>query len=161
MDLEGKRLKSYKPHLASIVDIEFDETGEWVATASIDGKYGRLTIQLESDNKWLGQVHVRHISLTSAPPSNETYSFDLKRPMRTIALEPQFASKRSTRAFVCGGLAGNLVLYEKGWLGHRETVIGTGEGPIWIARWVGTASGGNGLIAWANDAVCSLHLAHE
>jgi vacuolar protein sorting-associated protein 41 len=54
---------------------------------------------------------------------------------------------------VCGGLAGNLVLYEKGWLGHRETVIGTGEGPIWIARWVGTTSGGNGLIAWASDAV--------
>ncbi|KAH6902802.1 vacuolar protein sorting 41 [Coprinopsis sp. MPI-PUGE-AT-0042] len=136
MDLDGKRLKSYKPHQASIVDIEFDETGEWVATASIDGC----------------QVHVRSISLTSAPASNEHYSFDLKRPMRTIALEPQFASKRGTRAFVCGGLAGNLVLYEKGWLGHRETVIGTGEGPIWIARWVGTTSGGNGLIAWASDA---------
>ncbi|EAU82714.2 vacuolar protein sorting 41 [Coprinopsis cinerea okayama7 len=135
MDLTGKRLKSYKPHLASIVDIEFDETGDWVATASIDG-----------------QVHVRSVSLT-APASSEHYSFDLKRPMRTIALEPQFASKRSTRAFVCGGLAGNLIMYEKGWLGHRETIIASGEGPIWTVRWVGIGSGGsNGLIAWANDS---------
>ena len=38
LDLTGKRIKSYKPHLASIVDIEFDETGDFIATASIDGK---------------------------------------------------------------------------------------------------------------------------
>lgn len=38
LDLTGKRIKSYKPHLASIVDIEFDETGDFIATASIDGE---------------------------------------------------------------------------------------------------------------------------
>ncbi|TFK29012.1 hypothetical protein FA15DRAFT_678099 [Coprinopsis marcescibilis] len=135
MDVSGKRLKSYKPHLASIVDIEFDETGEWIATASIDG-----------------QVFVRSIGLTPGSSSNEHYSFDLKRPMRAIAMEPQFASKRGSRAFVCGGLAGNLILYEKGWIGHRETTISTGEGPIWSVRWIGIGHGGsNGLIAWAND----------
>lgn len=38
LDLTGKRLKSYKPHMASIVDISMDATGDFVATASIDGK---------------------------------------------------------------------------------------------------------------------------
>lgn len=38
LDLTGKRIKSYKPHLASVVDISFDETGDFVATASIDGE---------------------------------------------------------------------------------------------------------------------------
>ncbi|TEB23793.1 vacuolar protein sorting-associated protein 41 [Coprinellus micaceus] len=129
LDLSGKRIKSYKPHLASIVDIEFDETGEFIATASIDG-----------------QVYVRSLA------TNEFYTFNLKRPMRTIALEPHFASKRSTRAFVAGGLAGNLILYDKGWLGHRETVISSGEGPIWQVRWVdGKTTGSGGFIAWAND----------
>ncbi|RXW18809.1 hypothetical protein EST38_g7044 [Candolleomyces aberdarensis] len=129
LDLTGKRIKSYKPHLASIVDIEFDETGDFIATASIDG-----------------QIYVR--SLTTS----EFYTFNLKRPMRTIALEPSFASKRSTRAFVAGGLAGNLILYDKGWLGHRETVISSNEGPIWQVRWVdGTTTGSGGFIAWAND----------
>lgn len=66
--------------------------------------------------------------------------------MRTLALEPQFA-KKSSRAFVCGGLAGSLVMHEKGWLGHKETVLHSGEGPIWQVRWRGR------LIAWANDLV--------
>lgn len=87
-----------------------------------------------------GQVVIHSLS------TPESYAFDMKRPMRTVALEPQFA-KRGTRAFVCGGMAGKLVLHEKGWLGHKETVLHSGEGPIWSVRWRGN------LIAWANDLV--------
>ncbi|KAJ7638224.1 vacuolar assembling protein VPS41 [Roridomyces roridus] len=119
LDIAGNRKKSYKPHMASVIDICMDETAEFVATASIDGQ---VVIQ----------------------SPGESYAFDLKRPMRSIALEPNFA-KRTSRAFVCGGLAGNLLLYEKGWLGHKETVLHLGEGPIWQVRWRGR------LIAWAND----------
>ncbi|KAJ7731006.1 hypothetical protein DFH07DRAFT_157899 [Mycena maculata] len=119
LDLTGNRIKSYKPHMASVIDIAMDETAEYVGTASIDGQ---VVIHSQS----------------------ESYAFDLKRPMRSIALEPNFA-KRTTRAFVCGGMAGNLVLHEKGWLGHKETVLHLGEGPIWQIRWRGR------LIAWAND----------
>lgn len=74
--------------------------------------------------------------------------FDMKRPIRTVALEPHFA-KKSTRSFVCGGMAGTLVLREKGWLGHKETVLHSGEGPVWLVRWR------EHLIAWANDSVGS------
>lgn len=73
----------------------------------------------------------------------------MKRPMRTVALEPNFA-KKSTRAFVCGGLSGSLILREKGWLGHKETILHSAEGPIWIVRWR------SHLIAWANDLVSEL-----
>ncbi|KAF9476712.1 vacuolar protein sorting-associated protein 41 [Pholiota conissans] len=121
LDLTGKRIKSYKPHLASVVDISLDATADFVATASIDG-----------------QVVVHSLS------TPENYSFDMKRPMRTVAMEPNFA-KKSSRAFICGGLSGSLVMREKGWLGHKETTIHSGEGPIWQVRWRGQ------LIAWAND----------
>ncbi|KAF9498914.1 vacuolar assembling protein VPS41 [Pleurotus eryngii] len=121
LDLSGNRIKSYKPHMASVVDICMDSLAEFVATASIDG-----------------QVVIHSLS------SKESYAFDMKRPMRTIALEPNF-SKSSYRSFVCGGLAGTLVLHEKGWLGHKETVLHSGEGPIGQVRWRGR------LIAWAND----------
>lgn len=87
-----------------------------------------------------GQVAIHSIS------TPESFTFDLKRPMRTIALAPNFA-KNSSRPFVCGGMAGNLVLYEKGWLGHKDTVLHASEGPIWSVRWRET------LIAWANDMV--------
>ncbi|GJE87282.1 vacuolar assembling protein VPS41 [Phanerochaete sordida] len=121
LDMHGERTKSVKPHSASILDMSLDETGDFIATASMDG-----------------QVVIYSLS------TPEVYSFDKKRPMRTISLEPDFA-KRSTRAFVCGGMSGNLTLHEKGWLGYKETVLHSGEGPIWQARWRGR------LIAWAND----------
>ncbi|KAE9406995.1 hypothetical protein BT96DRAFT_963264 [Gymnopus androsaceus JB14] len=101
---------SYKSHQASILDICVDETGEFIATASMDG-----------------QVII--ISLSS----RESYSFNLRRPIRTVALEPSFAS-RSSRAFVCGGLAGTLTLREKrSFFGaaHSESVLHTSEGAVW------------------------------
>ena len=88
-----------------------------------------------------GQVAVYSLS------NPETYVFNMKRPLRTVALEPNFA-KSSTRSLVSGGMAGNLVLHEKGWLGYKETILHSGEGPIWQVRWR------DNLIAWANDPVC-------
>ncbi|KAI0075229.1 vacuolar assembling protein VPS41 [Panus rudis PR-1116 ss-1] len=121
LDLNGKRVKSTKPHSASIIDISVDETADFIGTASLDG-----------------QVVIHSLS------TPEVYTFDMKRPMRSISLEPNF-SKKSTRAFICGGMAGNLELHEKGWLGHKTTVLHSGEGPIWQVRWRGR------LVAWAND----------
>lgn len=79
--------------------------------------------------------------------TTESYAFDMKRPMRTVAMEPNFA-KKGTRSFVSGGMSGDLVLREKGWLGHKEVVLHSGEGPVWQVRWRGR------LIAWANDNAC-------
>ncbi|TFY77062.1 hypothetical protein EWM64_g6951 [Hericium alpestre] len=121
LDLTGKRVKSFKPHTASITDICFDSTADFVGTASLDG-----------------QVVIYSLS------TPENYVFNMKRPVRTVSLEPQFA-KKSSRAFVCGGMAGSLVMHEKGWLGHKETILHSGEGPVWQVRWRGR------LIAWAND----------
>jgi hypothetical protein len=78
--------------------------------------------------------------------STESYAFDYKRPMRALALEPGFG-KKTSRSFVCGGMAGNLILQEKGWLGYKEQVLHSGEGPIWAVEWR------NNIIAWANDTV--------
>ncbi|KAL7418518.1 Vacuolar protein sorting-associated protein 41 [Cryptotrichosporon argae] len=119
---EGAKVNSFRPHAASVTCLRLDEENDFVATASVEG---RVVIQ----------------SLTST----EHNIFDYKRPMRCVALEPGFAHK-SSRAFVCGGLAGNLILQEKGWLGYKETILHSGEGPIWAAEWRGR------LIAWANDA---------
>ncbi|KAG8947639.1 Vacuolar protein sorting-associated protein 41 [Tulasnella sp. 424] len=121
MDFAGNRVKSYRSHRASINDIRIDASSEFVATASMDGQAAIVSLS-----------------------GTENYGFDLKRPLRAIAFDPQFA-KRGTRAFVCGGMAGTLVMHEKGWLGHKETTIHSNEGPIWAIQWQGN------LIAWAND----------
>lgn len=118
---DGGKIKSFRPHSATISTLTIDDEGEFVATASVDGR-----------------VVVHGIT------SSEIYAFDLKRPMKSIAMEPGFA-KKSTRSFVCGGMAGTLVLHEKGWLGHKERVLHSGEGPIYTISWKGP------LIVWAND----------
>ncbi len=38
-------------------------------------------------------------------------------------------------------------MHEKGWLGHKEQMLHSGEGPIYAIQWR------NNLIAWANDLV--------
>ncbi|KAK4685521.1 vacuolar protein sorting-associated protein 41, partial [Tremellales sp. Uapishka_1] len=118
---EGSKVNSFRPHSANVTCLRLDEENEYVATSSMEGRV---------------VIH----SLTST----ENYAFDYKRPMRAIALEPGFA-KKTTKAFVCGGQAGNLIMQEKGWLGYKEQVIHSGEGPIWAIEWRGN------LIAWAND----------
>jgi vacuolar protein sorting-associated protein 41 len=37
-DFTGTRVKSYRPHAASILDLSMDATGDFVATASVDGQ---------------------------------------------------------------------------------------------------------------------------
>lgn len=122
LDFSGNLVKAFRSHSASVLDLSIDSSMEFIAAAGMDGL---LSIS----------------SLSSA----EHYAFDFKRPMRSVSVEPGFGRK-NTRAFVCGGMAGALVNREKGWLGHKETVIHAGEGPIWAVRWRGS------LIAWANDA---------
>ena len=142
-NLAGERTKSFKPHQASVSDIEMDSTADFVATASIDGEKLVVVGLNLLIGQLPGQVVVHSLSTT------ESYVFDMKRPIRTVALEPHFA-KRASRAFVCGGMAGTLVLREKGWLGHKETILHSAEGPIWNVRWR------EHFIAWANDFVSSL-----
>ncbi|CAO1634395.1 unnamed protein product [Parajaminaea phylloscopi] len=122
IDFSGNLIKAFRSHTASVLDLSIDSANEFVAAAGMDGL---LSIS----------------SLDSA----EHYAFDFKRPMRAVSLEPAFGRKAS-RAFACGGMAGALVHREKGWLGHKETVIHAGEGPIWAVRWR------RNFIAWANDA---------
>lgn len=39
LDLSGERLKSVKPHSASIIDICLDDTADFIGTASLDGEF--------------------------------------------------------------------------------------------------------------------------
>ena len=121
LDIDGNLVKGFRLHTASILDLVIDNASDFVAAASMDG-----------------------LVSISAFATAEQYMFDFKRPMRCISLEPNFGRK-SSRAFVCGGMAGSLTHREKGWLGHKETVLHSGEGPIWTTRWRGN------MIAWASD----------
>lgn len=90
----------------------------------------------------------------------ENQIMDFRRPVRSVVLDPDYA-KSSSKRVVSGGMAGQLILSEKGilslaievttgWFGTSETTLHSGEGPIYTISWRGQ------YIAWANDAVSLL-----
>ncbi|CEP10790.1 hypothetical protein [Parasitella parasitica] len=121
LDFEGNVIKSFRNHSATVNDISIDKSDEFVASASDDGKvfiYALYTPEIQS--------------------------FNYKRPVKSVALDPDYARK-STRQFVSGGMAEQLIMSEKGWLGHKDIILHANEGPIYAIRWR------NNFIAWAND----------
>ncbi|WFD44675.1 Vacuolar protein sorting-associated protein 41 [Malassezia psittaci] len=118
---EGLLHKGFQFHTAKVQQVVLDSTGTFIASAGMDGLV------------CIASLH-----------TSEQYRFDFQRPMQTVALEPSFGN-RSSRAFVCGGMNSALVHREKRWFGHKETILHSGEGPIWTLSWH------DRWIAWAND----------
>jgi hypothetical protein len=96
-----------------------------------------------------------------------TTGYNFKRPLRSITLEPTYTTSQ-TKSYVCGGLAGELIITSRSTLslgglegmfgfapigtgGHAQKVLHNGEGPIWNVRWRAD------IIAWANDAGVRLY----
>ncbi|KAI8852801.1 hypothetical protein BC829DRAFT_360401 [Chytridium lagenaria] len=122
LDLNGNDVKRFECHSATVNEISIDTNGEYVASASDDGKI-----------------------VINSLYSTETASYKHRRPMKSIALEPEY-SRKTTRQFVCGGTGEELLLSGKGWFGSKDIVIHSGEGPVYTVRWRGN------FIAWANEA---------
>ncbi|CAL9151796.1 unnamed protein product [Musa hybrid cultivar] len=122
LDFQGNQVKEYASHTATVNDISFDSEGEYVGSCSDDGSV-----------------------VVNGLFTDERLKFEYHRPMKTIALDPDF-SRKPSRRFVTGGLAGQLFLNLKNWLGYGKQVLHDGEGPIHAVKWR------TNLIAWANDA---------
>ncbi|KAI8987337.1 hypothetical protein BDF20DRAFT_814816 [Mycotypha africana] len=142
LDFEGNVIKSFKSHSATINDISIDNSMEYVASASDDGKVNIYALY-----------------------TPEIQSYNFKRPIKSVALDPEYARKGANKKkFVSGGLAEQLILstQEKrtNWFSsgtasstttsnhnyhHKDVVLHANEGPIYAIRWA------KNFIAWAND----------
>ncbi|KAG6472337.1 vacuolar protein sorting-associated protein 41 homolog [Zingiber officinale] len=122
LDFQGNQVKEYTSHTATVNDISFDSEGEYVGSCSDDGTV-----------------------VINGLFTDEKLKFEYHRPMKTMSLDPDF-SRKASRRFVSGGLAGHLFLNMKNWFGYNKQILHDGEGPIHAVRWR------TNLIAWANDA---------
>ncbi|EYU36117.1 hypothetical protein ABFS82_14G237400 [Erythranthe guttata] len=122
LDFLGNQVKEFIAHTAAVNDLSFDIEGEYIGSCSDDGSV-----------------------VISSLFTEERMKFEYHRPMKAIALDPDYARK-SSRRFVTGGLAGHLYFNTKKWIGYRDQVLHSGEGPIHSVKWR------TSLIAWANDA---------
>ncbi|XP_022752633.1 vacuolar protein sorting-associated protein 41 homolog isoform X2 [Durio zibethinus] len=122
LDFMGNQVKEFSVHSAAVNDISFDIEGEYIGSCSDDGSV-----------------------VINGLFTDEKMKFEYHRPMKAIAIDPDYARKTSRR-FVAGGLAGHLYFNTKKWFGYRDQVLHSGEGPIHAVKWR------TSLIAWANDA---------
>ncbi|XP_078150980.1 vacuolar protein sorting 41 [Carex rostrata] len=122
LDFQGNQVKEIAAHTATVNDLSFDGDGEYIGSCSDDG-----TVVINSLF------------------TDEKLKFEYHRPMKTVALDPEY-SRKTSRRFVAGGLAGQLFLSMKNWLGYNKQVLHDGEGPIHSVKWR------TSLIAWANEA---------
>jgi len=67
-------------------------------------------------HRWLRRLNLKLMEgkvIVQALEVKENQIMDFKRPVRCVALDPEYA-KSSSRRVVSGGMAGQLVLSEKG-----------------------------------------------
>lgn len=88
--MEGNETKRFPSHSVTINELSIDESGEYVASCSDDGK-----------------VCINPLYM------GEALEFEYHRPVISVALDP-FFSKKQNRAFAIGGRAGHLIINSKG-----------------------------------------------
>ncbi|MCL7023700.1 hypothetical protein MKW94_020077 [Papaver nudicaule] len=124
LDVLGNQVKEFRSHTATVNDISFDVDGEYVGSCSDDGSV-----------------------VINSLFTDEKIKFEYHHPMKAISLDPEY-SRNSSWRFVAGGLAGQLFMNAKKWLGYCDQVLvlHSGEGAIHAVKWR------TSLIAWVNDA---------
>lgn len=90
LDFAGNEIKRFPAHTATVNCISIDLNGEFLASCSDDGKV-----------------------VINSLYQSDTQSFSYKRPVKAVSLDPEYGRKNS-KMFVTGGLAGQLILNEKG-----------------------------------------------
>lgn len=120
-DGTGAPLRTVRVHRSAVLYISVDASAKFFATASIDGT----------------------VMVASVRDPNDTVQANFRRPVHAIALSPNYSS---TRSYVSGGTAGQIVLSERGWLKARaDTVLAQTTSAVLALAWTP-----RGLV-WCND----------
>ncbi|CCD22513.1 Vps41p NDAI_0A03560 [Naumovozyma dairenensis CBS 421] len=89
-------IRTLKCHRSSILSIDTD--GSYFITGSIDGTVVIGSIENESD----------------------IIAFDFKRPINSVVLDNDY---KNSKTFLSGGMAGDVILSQRNWLGNRVDTI--------------------------------------
>ncbi|GAV47470.1 hypothetical protein ZYGR_0H03130 [Zygosaccharomyces rouxii] len=121
-------LQTLKCHRSSILSI--NTNGTFFATASIDGTVA------------IGQIEdTTNITL-----------FDFKRPVQAVVLDVDY---KSSKTFVSGGMAGEVILSQRNWLGSRvDITLSKDHGHILGIYTI------DDVIFWMNDAGITFYSIH-
>lgn len=123
--------RSYRAHKASVLALATDN-GHYIASASMDGT----------------------VVIGSITDPKDIMASDFHRPVHTVALDPNY---KASKSFLSGGMAGDVILSERGWLGNRsDTVLQHSEDPVTAVYWLD-----NGVIICLDESGISFYNQHS
>lgn len=112
-------IKTLKCHRSSILCINIES--DTIATASIDGT----------------------VMIISMDDLQNLTAYDFKRPANAVALHSNYSTNK---LFISGGMAGDVILTQRNWLGNRSDIIlDSKKGPIMGIFIV------DDMLIWMND----------
>ncbi|XP_025830960.1 vacuolar protein sorting-associated protein 41 homolog [Agrilus planipennis] len=126
LDHQGDKIegKGVRAHSVAVNQISIDSNGDFIATCSDDGK----------------------VFIHSLYSDDGNYTMNMDRPIKTVALDPNYNKPGSNRRFVTG--SDKLTLHERTWpfLGRlKSTLLCESEGAVRSLCW------GENFIAFSSD----------
>lgn len=118
-------------HDKAVRDVSWDPTGCYVASCGEDGCVAVVGRRSGSD-------------AARADDWDAVDEHTYAEPVAAVRLEPKYATRRE-RAYLAGGVGGELVRHTRGWFNTvKDVVVDEGEGAI------GSLSWGTHWVAWSN-----------
>lgn len=124
LDHQGNNIRSKELllHVTTVNQISIDDKGDYLASCSNDGK----------------------VAVHGLYSSDFNTSVTIERPVRSVAIDPNFSKASANRRFIIG--EDKVVLYERQFLtGYKPNVIYQGEGAIRNIKWR------ERFVVWASD----------
>ncbi|KAG1680753.1 hypothetical protein FOA52_008086 [Chlamydomonas sp. UWO 241] len=119
LDYSGDEVRRLSLHKGRVNELSFDSAEEHIASCSDDCTVAIINLYTE-----------------------EKLQYTYKKPIRTIAIDPRYASRR-TKEYVSAGDDNTVSLSTQGWLGRADAKLH--EGHVQAVRWAGA------LVAWGSD----------
>ncbi|GBM04489.1 Vacuolar protein sorting-associated protein 41 [Araneus ventricosus] len=124
LDHQGNNIRNKELllHVTTVNQISIEEKGDYLASCSNDGK----------------------VAIHGLYSTDLNTSLTIERPVRSVALDPNFSKSSANRRFIIG--EDKVVLYERQFLtGYKPNVLYQGEGAIRNIKWK------DRFVVWSSD----------
>ncbi|KAG8177167.1 hypothetical protein JTE90_021761 [Oedothorax gibbosus] len=130
LDHQGNNIRNKELllHVTTVNQISIEDKGDYLASCSNDGK----------------------VAIHGLYATDLNTSVTIERPVRSVALDPNFSRSSSNRRFIIG--EDKVVLYERQFLtGYKPVVLYQGEGAIRNIKWK------DRFVVWASDKTVRMY----
>eukprot|EP00300_Choanocystis_sp_HF-7_P001540 c11242_g1_i2.p1 GENE.c11242_g1_i2~~c11242_g1_i2.p1 ORF type:complete len:404 (-),score=88.94 c11242_g1_i2:1110-2297(-) len=137
LDFCGNEIKRYQKHISNVLDIGFDESLDFMASAGQDGTACVTSLYADGTNE------VAPLLFTSTNAELQTL---FTSSVNSVCVDPKYSSGFN-RHLCVACQSGELLVNTPGWIkGRRNNTLDSSASPVFAVRWSGA------YVAWATDS---------